>query len=234
MAWVNRFSEAEREKILKAAKITLSKPEGKRALDYLLNVRKLSAEVIDQFDFGYCPLDVDHQMRGRIITPIYDAHGNLVVLSTRHIDESRSDKFWHETFNKGSYVYGLNRARKSIIRSNKVIIVEGEIDVTALHSRGFSMTVGMCGSALTLFQVALLSKYCSFFYLMFDDDTAGKRAIARAMEMYEEFHLSAYNLKFIPVHLEKGYDPDEFIKKCGRRKVRERLIEAKEEYGILV
>lgn len=234
MKWVNRFSEVERERILRAAKITLDKPEGKPALDYLLNVRKLSAKAIDEFDFGYCPPDVDHQMKGRIITPIYDAHDNLVVLSTRHLDESRSDRFWHETFNKSFYVYGLNRAKESIIKSNKVIIVEGELDVVAFHSRGFFMTVGLCGSALTLFQVALLSKYCSSFYLMFDGDSAGKRATKRAMKMYEQYHLGAYGLKFISVHLDKDYDPDKFIKEQGRQKVKEKLIEAKEEYTILV
>lgn len=234
MVWVNRFPDAERKKILKAAKITLSKPEGAEALDYLLNTRKLSAEIIDQFDFGYCPSELDHQLRGRIITPIYDAYNKLIVLSTRHIDESKSDRFWHETFNKTTYVYGLNHAKTSILKSNKVIVVEGEFDVAALHSRGFSMTVGICGSAFSLFQIALLSKYCSFFYLMFDNDVAGEQALERAMTMYKQYHLDVYGLNFVPVKLKSGYDPDRFIKEYGKVELKEKLIEAKEEYTNLI
>jgi len=230
MAWVKRFSDADREKILRLAKETLRSEEGREALNYLTNVRKLSPQVIDQFEMGYCPERVPHQVSGRIITPIYDAHNNLIVLSTRHLDESSDFRFWHETFSKSLYFYGLNYAKRSIIKSRKAIIVEGEMDVAALHSRGFTMTIGVCGSALTLFQISLLSKYCSSFYLMFDGDEAGKRATASAMELYKKNDLDAHQLEFIPVNLEEGYDPDEYVKKYGRVKLRDKLVEAKEEY----
>ena len=229
----NKFLEIERQKILEAAKITLEKPEGKKVLNYLIDERKLSKEIIEQFEVGYCPQDVNHRLRGRIITPIYDAYNNLIVLTTRHLDKSHSNRFWHESFDKGSYLYGLSYSIRTIVNTNRVILVEGEFDVMALHSNGFKMTVGMCGSALTLFQIALLAKYCSYFYLLFDGDQPGKRATERAMKLYDEYYLISYGIHFIPVYLNNNMDPDDFIKKFEKEKLKEKLKEAKEEYEIL-
>ena len=134
--WATGFSEMERKKIVEAAKITIRKPEGKKALDYLLNERKFSNEVIDKFDIGYCPPDINHEVRGRIITPIYDPYGELVAISTRHLDRNNKHRFLHESFEKGFYLYGLYYAKKNIQRTNKVIVVEGECDVSSLHSFG--------------------------------------------------------------------------------------------------
>ena len=232
----DKFLEIERQKILEAAKITLYKPEGKEVLDYLIDERKLPKEIIEQFEVGYCPQDVynvDYRIRGKIITPIYDAYNNLIVLTTRHLDKSHSNRFWHESFDKGSYLYGLSYSIRTIVNTNRVILVEGEFDVMALHSNGFKMTVGMCGSALTLFQIALLAKYCSYFYLLFDGDQPGKRAIERAMKLYDEYYLISYGIHFIPVYLDNNMDPDDFIKKFGKEKLKEKLKAAKEEHNIL-
>lgn len=227
--WTNVFPEIERKKIVEAAKITLKNPEGKIALDYLIQKRKLSESVIEDFDIGYCPSDVDHQLAGRIITPIYDAYKNLIVLSTRHIDESRSDRFWHETFSKSRNVYGLCYAQRTMIKTGKLILVEGEMDVIALHSNGFTMTVGICGKALSLFQISLLSRYCSNFYLVFDGDNPGKNAIERALKMYKDNYLDCYGIKFIPVYLPDNLDPDDFIKQYGKKEFIKKLSEAKTE-----
>jgi DNA primase len=230
--WINGFPETERFKIIKAAKITLSKPEGKIALDYLINERRFSAEVIDKFDMGYCPSDVNHEVRGRIVTPIYGTYGELVALSTRHLDRNHYQRFLHESFDKGSYLYGLCYAKDSIQRNNKVIIVEGECDVACLHTFGFDMTIGLCGSAFTLFQIALLSKFCTNFYLLFDGDKAGIESTRRAMRDYEKYNLAAYGLKFYPTYLPKDRDPDEFLFNGGRKNMVDTLRAAKEDLFI--
>jgi len=229
----DKFLETEREKILKAAIITMCKPEGKIALDYLTDERKLSKKIIKQFDVGYCPQDIDHRLRGRIITPVYDEYKNLIILSTRHLDKTHPNRFWHESFEKKLYLYGLCYAKEFIIRYNRVIIVEGEFDVMALHSNGFPMTVGICGSALSLFQIALLSKYCSYFYFLFDGDEAGRDAMERAKGIYDKYYLNVYDIHFIPVYLPKDMDPDDAIKKYGSKKLKEKLKEAYDEYKIL-
>ena len=74
--WVDKFSDAERKFLVHAGKITIDKPEGAKALDYLINIRKLSRKVIDDFNVGYCPKSVNHQICGRIITPINDEYNN--------------------------------------------------------------------------------------------------------------------------------------------------------------
>jgi len=229
--WITGFPETERLRIIKAAKTTLRKSEGRVALDYLLNERKFSNEIIDEFDMGYCPPDVDHEVRGRIITPIYGTYGELVALSTRHLDKNHPQRFMHESFDKGSYLYGLYYAKRAIQRTNKVIIVEGECDVACYHTFGFDMTIGLCGSAFTLFQIALLSKYCTNFYLLFDGDEAGMQSIERAMRDYEKYSLSAYDLNFIPVHLPKGCDPDDFLINGGKRNLINKLRTSKEDRG---
>jgi DNA primase len=222
-----------RRKIALAAKASLRKPRGKKALDYLRDVRKFSDKVIDEFDVGYCPLEVDHELRGRIITPIYDTYGDMVAISTRHLNKDQKGRFWHESFDKGSYLYGLYQAKYAIRRLNKVIIVEGEFDALAFHSYGFNMTVACSGSAFSLFQVSLLSRYCTNFYLMFDGDVAGRKSIERTMAMYDKYCLSAYGLKFIPVYLPKDIDPDEYLFSEGVVGVKSKLRASKDEFSFI-
>jgi len=225
------FELVEREKIVQVAARTLRSERGKRALDYLKEERGLSESVIERFQIGYCPPDVEHELSGRIITPIFDPYGKVVALSTRHLD--RKKDFWHESFDKHFYLYGLHLAKSSIIKNRRAILVEGEFDVAYLHSRGADMTVGCCGSAFSVFQASTLGRYCSEIYLVFDSDVSkkpgmlgsGQRAIQRAMEMQKEILM---DMKFIPVHLPLGEDPDDFVKANGIKAFSELLRESKE------
>jgi DNA primase len=229
MEYLEKFREVDREKIVKIAKDSLWKKEGRKALDYLTEVRCLSENVIERFNFGYCPEDIDHQLNGRIITPIYDPYNNLIAISTRHIDKERKNRFWHESFDKGLHIYGLNNAKSDIMKYDKAILVEGEIDVCVLHSYGFFMTVGVCGSAFTLFQAALLSRYCSTVFVAFDGDVSGKKSIQRTMNLYKKYKFAAYQMKYIPVFLPKDKDPDEYIRENGKQGFANLLKKSREE-----
>lgn len=153
-------------------------------------------------------------------------------MSTRHLDESVDNRFWHESFDKSSYVYGLCYAKKYILKYHKVIIVEGEFDVAYLHTVGFNMAVSICGSALTLSQSVLLSRYCKEVYLVFDGDKQGQIAIERSLKLHKKHNLNVYGIKFIPVKLPLDKDPDEFLKENKKEKFRHLLIESKEEYKL--
>lgn len=216
---------------MQLAKQTLRSEEGKKVLDYLKDKRGLSDDVIDKFDIGYCPDRINHEVSGRIIIPIYDSYGNLVVLSTRHPDRQRVDRFWHESFDKRTYLFALDKAKESILKIQKAIVVEGEFDVCSLHSRGVNMVVGSCGSNFSLFQISLLIRYCSEIYLMFDGDEAGERATQKTIEIYKENELHQYGIDFIPVRLPKGFDPDDFIFKEGVEGMMSILKKSKEEYN---
>ena len=115
------------------------------------------------------------------------------------------------------------------MKHDKAILVEGEIDVCVLHSYGFFMTVGVCGSAFTLFQAALLSRYCSTVFVAFDGDVSGKKSIQRTMNLYKKYKFAAYQMKYIPVFLPKDKDPDESIRENGKQGFANLLKKSREE-----
>lgn len=141
-------------------------------------------------------------------------------------------RFLHESFDKGSYIYGLCYAKENIFKRKKAILVEGEFDVAALHTVGLTMTVGVCGSAFTLIQASLLARYANEIYLVFDGDASGRKAIKRVINTYKKYHFDAYGLKYIPVYLPLNKDPDELIKEQGKQAFINRLKQAKEEYEL--
>ena len=237
MKWVEKFREVDREKIVEIAKKTLKKPEGKIALDYLKDKRLFSDKVIDQFNFGYCPKNIDHQLNGRIIIPVYDAYGGLVALSTRHIEEDHNIRFWHESYDKSFFLYALNFSKRNILKCDRVILVEGEFDTASLHSFGFNFTIGICGSAFSLMQIVSIARYCNNVYLLFDGDNAGRKAIDNAMKTYNQYGFNkrvdpAFN--FIPVHLPNGLDPEDYVKSEGKDGLINLFKKAKQEYELWI
>lgn len=212
---------------MEAGKNSLRKIEGEKALHYLKKIRGFSDEIIDKFEFGYCPSNIDHQLRDRIIIPIYDVYNNLVAVSSRYIEKDRLNRFWHESFDKGSYLYGLCYAKKDIIKSKKAILVEGEFDVAFLHTHGINIAVGACGSSFTMVQTSILSRWCEEIYIIFDGDEPGKNSIKRVMKLKEKYDLDAYKLDFIPVFLPGNTDPDEYVRDNGIDKFRNLLIKSR-------
>ena len=231
MERVEKFSEVQRLKIVQAAKRSLRRTDGKKALDYLREQRGFSDAVIDKFEFGFCPMDINHQLKGRIISPIYDAYDDLVAVSTRSLFSQKGDPgyFWHERFDKGSYLYALGWAKRNILRCNKAIVVEGEFDVASMHDFGFRMTVGVCGSAFTLSQASLLARYCKEVYIMFDNDPSGQNGIRRVLELCKNHYFESYGIKYIPVQLPLGKDPDKVLRTGGVEEMKNILAKAKEE-----
>ena len=215
--WRNQLSENERIKLVKKASDCIWTPAGKVALDYLINERGLSETAIKQFQIGFVPLSVNHQTRGRLIHPIYDATNNLIAVSTRHLSKPKAEAFWHEDFEKRFYLLGLNIAKEAILRENKALVVEGELDVEYYHSHGVPITVGLMGSSLSIFQVAVLSRYCKRIFLLFDADKGGKKAFEQCKSLYEENLVGRVEL--VPCRMPSGLDPDEFLKPGGAAEV---------------
>ena len=212
MNWRNKLSDPERRKLVQKASSTLWTREGWDALKYLKEERGLSESVLKEFQVGYVPLRVEHQLRGRIITPIIDPSGDLIAISTRHLHKKKD--FWHEDYEKRFHVYGMQIAKKAILKYQKVAVVEGEFDTLSMHTRGIPFAIGICGSAFTFFQVSLISRYATEIYLLFDGDEGGDTALVRAKKMYFEELEGMVNL--IPCKMPRGYDPDRFIRENGR------------------
>jgi DNA primase len=198
---------------------------------------------IDVFDLGYMPTFVrnlhgaKHELAGRIIIPIYNPYGELVALSSRDWRDNTGRKFWHESYTKTFYLYGFHLAKHNILKYNKAILVEGEFDVAFLHSAGVNMTVGILGTAIHLHQFAILSRYCNEVYIVMDGDDAGLNSIQKTIQFVKLQGFSKYEFYVIPVYLPSDKakcDPDDFIKKEGRKAFIDLLKQSKENYFAMI
>lgn len=198
-------------------------------MSYLKDKRGISDFIIDKFDLGFVPFQTTHQFHGRIITPIYDSYNNLIALSTKSLEIPKGEPwhFMHEDFEKRFYLYGLNNAKKNIFKYKKAILVEGEMDTLFLHSLGFDIAVGLCGSAFSIYHSALLARYCKEVYIVLDGDRAGRDSKDRIKQIFKDYNFSQYDMKYMYVNLPEGYDPDDFIKEKGKKSFKNLLINSR-------
>ena len=153
------------------------------------------------------------RFRDRLMFPIIDVRGNVIAFGGRVIKkDSEAAKYLNspETliFNKRKNLFGMNLAKKT--KYPYFILVEGNIDVVALHQYGFDNAVASLGTSLTEEQAALLSKYTDQVVLIYDGDNAGQNATKRAIPILEKAGIQVKVLQ-----LRDAKDPDEFLKKFG-------------------
>ncbi|MGE5643515.1 MAG: DNA primase [Byssovorax cruenta] len=127
------------------------------------------------------------RFRNRIMIPIRDATRRMTGFGARIVDPDDVPKFLNspETvlFSKGRLLYGLDRAHKAIRSTDQAVIVEGYLDVIALHQAGYENVVSPMGTALTEDQMRLLKKFTRRIILALDPDTAGQKAIMRGLDV---------------------------------------------------
>ena len=153
------------------------------------------------------------RFRGRLMFPIIDVRGNVIGFGGRIIKkDTDTAKYLNspETliFNKRKNLFGLNLAKKT--KLPYFILVEGNIDVVALHQYGFDNAVASLGTSLTEEQAALLSRYTEQVVLIYDGDAAGQRATQRAIPILEKAGIDVKVMQ-----LRDAKDPDEYLKKFG-------------------
>ena len=126
------------------------------------------------------------KFRNRIMIPIRDENGKMAGFGARIVDPNDVPKFLNspETpiFTKGHILYGLDRARKPIRAADQAVIVEGYLDVIALHQAGYENVVSPMGTALTEDQLRLLKRSTRRIVLALDPDTAGQKAVLRGLD----------------------------------------------------
>jgi DNA primase len=126
------------------------------------------------------------RFRHRIMIPIRDENGRMAGFGARIVNPDDVPKFLNspETaiFSKGRLLYGLDRARKPIRAADQAVIVEGYLDVIALHQAGYQNVVSPMGTALTEDQLRLLKRSTRRIVLALDPDTAGQKAVLRGLE----------------------------------------------------
>lgn len=127
------------------------------------------------------------RFRHRIMFPIRDERGRMCGFGARVLSPDDLPKFLNSPqgplFDKGSLLYGLDRARRAIREAEQSVIVEGYLDVVALHQAGFTNVVSPMGTALTSSQLALLKKSSDRIILALDPDAAGSQATLRGLQV---------------------------------------------------
>jgi DNA primase len=161
------------------------------------------------------------RFRNRIIFPIYDIKSRVIGFGGRVLDDSLP-KYLNSpdtlVFSKGNHLYGLNNYLKSS-NQERIILVEGYMDVISLYRSGITCAVASLGTALTINQVKLLKQYSSNIYVCYDSDEAGQRATLKAVDI-----LTRSGVEPKVIILPNGNDPDDFIKENGIEEF-EKIIE---------
>ena len=159
--------------------------------------------------------------RGRLMFPIRDVQSRVIAFGGRVLDH-RLPKYINSPesplYSKARALYGLVEARPGISKADRVIVVEGYIDVIALWQAGLKETVATLGTALTIEQLHLLSRYARNILACFDGDDAGRKASLRALEVFLQAGLLGRGV-FIP----QGYDPDTLVHQFGAAHFRDLL-----------
>lgn len=149
------------------------------------------------------------RFRNRIIFPIHNAAGRLVGFGGRTLDPEEKAKYVNtaETpaFRKRSLLYGLHLAKRAIRERDRVVLVEGYMDVIGAVVAGVDNVVAGMGTSLTEEQAKLIARHADEAVLAYDGDSAGVEAGRKALPL-----LLSEGLTVRTVEFEDGMDPDSF------------------------
>jgi DNA primase len=169
------------------------------------------------------------RFRDRLMIPIHDQQSRIVGFGSRTLT-NEEPKYLNspetDLFNKGQILFGLDKARKEIVKQDRAIVVEGYFDVIALHGAGITNAVASMGTALTSAQIRQLLRYTESkqIILNFDADKAGQKAAERAISEVEDLALRG-EVQLRVLNLPNGKDADEFLKERSES-VYQQLIES--------
>ncbi len=187
-------------------------PDDSVVADILIKKGFTKSDLLDSGLFGLRGDLIYPKFRNRITIPITDFAGRVIAFGGRVIDGTEEPKYLNspETpiYSKGRYLFGWPIARESIKHRDRVILVEGYMDVISMHVAGFSETVASLGTSLTKQQAERLMMLTRNIYIMYDGDSAGLKASLRASRIL-------YSLGIEPriVRLPEGEDPDSLARK---------------------
>ena len=182
----------------------------KAALKRFGNEWLVEAGLLIQPDGDRDPYD---RFRGRLMFPIRDARGRCIAFSGRILG-SGEPKYLNSPdtplFDKSRILFNIDKAGPESRAQRRVIVVEGQMDVLALHKAGLAEAVAPLGTALTEPQIELLWKLSDKPLLCFDGDSAGQKAAVRAARRALPLVRPGHTLGF--VSLPPGKDPDDLIR----------------------
>lgn len=155
------------------------------------------------------------KFRGRVIFPILNTSGKVIGFGGRIIGQGEPKYLNSQesgVFQKKYNLYGLNLTGNDVRKENAIVLVEGYMDVVSLYQHGVRNVSASLGTALTENQARLLKRYTKNVVLSYDADEAGQNAALRGLDILYREGCRAKVLK-----VNDGKDPDEFIKKNGKK-----------------
>lgn len=188
------------------------------------------------------------RFRHRLMFAVIDVQGRVVAFSGRALAEPSPEelreagvesmgtsggeapaKYYNSpespVYKKREAVFGLYQSRQALRSGDPCLIVEGNFDVVSLHARGIKNVVAPLGTAFTVEQAKQIRRFTNDVVLMFDGDSAGKRATNASREPCQQAELTAKVVSLPP-----GKDPDDFVRERGPDGVKQLL---KHSRGIL-
>ncbi|MBI4486147.1 MAG: DNA primase, partial [Acidobacteria bacterium] len=175
-----------------------------------LIVQREGGEVVDRF-------------RHRLMVPIARDTGSIIAFGGRHMEADQGGPKYLNSpetpiYSKARTLYGLNLTKQGIRKLGYAVLVEGYFDFAQVFQTDAAPVIASCGTALTPQQAQLLRRFTTKVVLSYDPDAAGQGAAARSCEL-----LVAEGFDVNVVVLDKGEDPDTFIRHQGADRYRERL-----------
>ena len=218
----NAYEYLEKRKIdketIKKFKIGLSISKTS-ITDYLINKKISIKELVS---LGLSSENGTDLFINRIMFPLYDLQGNVVAFSGRIYNTKDSSKYINtketKIFKKGNLLYNYHQAKEILKKSDKIIVMEGFMDVIRASTIGINNCVATMGTAFTKQHANLLRKMTDNIILCFDGDDAGEEATTSAIEVLKEIGINPRVIR-----LEEGLDPDEYILKYGENKFKTKL-----------
>lgn len=183
------------------------------------------------------------RFRHRLMFAVIDSHGRVVAFSGRALADlpgSEGDaprdpppKYINSPespiYTKGANLFGLWQARHAIRQKEEAILVEGNFDVVSLHARGVENVVAPLGTAFTDDQAKLLRRYATSLTLLFDGDTAGRKAARAAEQPCDGAGLDA-KVATLP----EKTDPDQLVRDKGVETLRHVVEQARGLFEYLI
>ena len=180
--------------------------------------------------------DYYDRFRNRLMFPIHNAKGSVIGFGGRVLSPEDNPKYLNspETplFSKSKELYGLYHCRKYSRRIDSILVVEGYMDVIALHQQGITNVVATLGTATTPAHLQVLSRSADTIVFCFDGDKAGKDAAWKALKTSLPSITSGLIIKFLI--LPEGEDPDTLIKKESAKAFSKRIETAQTLSSFLI
>ena len=210
------FKERElRDDIIKKFQLGFS-PEQKDSFTKFALDKGYSKEILEKSGLSIFPENSPNgidRFRERVIFPIHSFSGRVLGFGARILKNNvKTAKYLNspetEIYHKSNVLYGLNQGKQAISRNNLCLLVEGYMDVIALHQAGIENVVSSSGTALTVEQIKLIKRLTENVTILFDGDAAGIKASFRSIDMLLS---EAMNIRILL--FPDGDDPDSFSRK---------------------